>query len=98
MQREPRPEKYEVRTPLGIRTIPEKYETWTPLGRVMIAAVCVLLFVAFMGLARQATPEKSEPEPDICEGLTRLQCMEARDLERRRMEHVEALQDADMMP
>lgn len=97
---EPRPEKYEVRTPFGVRAIPEKYETWTPFGRIVLAVLAIAAVALFviMGRAQNPpeTPEKSEP--DICEGLTRLQCWEARDLERRQQEYVEQLQDADMMP
>lgn len=66
----------------------------------MIALACVALFVVFVIFAETTSirTEKSEPEPDICEGLSGIECLEVRDLESRRREHFEVLEEADMMP
>lgn len=74
----------------------QKNETLTPLGKYVTAAALAagVAAVWFGGSLRS----EDRPPRDICEGLTDLQCFQARDLERRRREHVEALQEADMMP
>ena len=78
----------------------QKNETLTPLGKYVTAAALAagVAAVWFGGSLRSEDPPPREPERDTCEGLSDLQCFQARDLERRRREHVEALQEADMMP